>query len=375
MHLGIDAREIQDGVHTGIGRPLANFLNYFSKLDNRDHCVLFSARKIPINFGARVKNVVIEERFTQYWDQIQLAQAVKKEGIELFYSPYYKLPLFITCKCVCAVLDLMYLIVPEYRRELTPLTKLYYATIGKKCVEKAGRILTCSEHSKRDIVRIYGIDERKIEIIPLSVAHIYRPEPDKNKIESMKAKYGIIGPYILYLGNFKPHKNVKTIISAFHKIAPEFPELKLVLAGPKTHLYSELIALTQKLGLSERIIFTGKVSESDEPHLLYSGAEIFVIPSLYEGFGLPPAEAMACGVPVVASNTTSIPEVVKDAGLLVDPQDADAIAVAIKRVLSDASLKRTLVEKGLKYAQEYEEDRVAKMNYDFFKRVLNQHEG
>ncbi len=371
MRLGIDAREIQQGVHTGIGRPLANFLKYFATLDQGDQCVLFSSQPIPITFGHQIKNVVLPEFWTQVWDQLTLASALKKEGIDIFYSPYYKLPLLASCKCVCAVLDLMYLVVPEYRRRLNPLALMYYATLGKSFLKKADRILTCSQHSKRDIISIYGVEASKIEIIPLSVSHLYHPEPDSTKIDRMKIKYGISGRYLLYLGNLKPHKNVKNIVGAFSKIASSFSDLSLVIAGPKEHLYSELTHQAKQLGIAHRIIFTGTISEQDQPHILYSGAEIFVMPSLYEGFGLPPAEAMACGVPVVASNTTSIPEVVKDAGLLVDPENVDEIAQAIQQILKDSTLKQTLIAKGLNYVKAYEEVQIARQQYDFFRRVLN----
>lgn len=371
MRLGIDAREIQGGVHTGIGRSLANFLKYFATLGQDDQCVLFSSQPVPVTFGENVKNIVLPECWTQYWDQITLAAALKRERIEVFYSPYYKIPLLASCKCVCAVLDLMYLVVPEYRRRLSLAAKLYYAVPGKKFLQKADKILTCSGHSRKDIIRIYGVDASKIEIIPLSVSRIYYPETDDAKIDLMKVKYGIKGRYLLYLGNLKPHKNVKSVISAFSKIASEFDDLSLVIAGPKEHLYRELAEQTRKLGLSQRIIFTGTISESDHPHILYSGAEVFVMPSLYEGFGLPPAEAMACGVPVVSSSTTSIPEVVKDAGLLIDPEKPDDIAQAIKRILQNPGLKQELVAKGLEYVKEYEEVKIARQNYAFFKRVLN----
>ncbi len=370
MRLGIDAREIQGGIHTGIGRPLANFLKYFATLGQDDQCVLFSSRPVPIKFGDNIRNIVLPECWTQYWDQITLAAALKRERIEIFYSPYYKLPLLASCKCVCAVLDLMYLVVPEYHRELSLAAKLYYAVLGKKYLQKADKILTCSEYSRNDIIRIYGVEASKIEIIPLSVSRMYYPETDEVKIDLMKMKYGISGRYLLYLGNLKPHKNVKNIINAFSRIAVEFNDLSLVIAGPKEHLYHELAKQAGKLGLSPRIIFTGTISESDHPHIMYSGAEVFVMPSLYEGFGLPPAEAMACGVPVVASNTTSIPEVVKDAGILVNPENADDIARAIKNILQNPDLRRELVSKGLDYVKEYEEVKIARQNYEFFKRVL-----
>jgi len=360
MRLGIDAREIQEGVYTGIGRSLINFLEYFEKLENEDVCVLFSSKKIPIVFNAKIKNVVLNEHITFVWDQWQLPHAVKKEGIDILYSPYYKVPLMKPCKMVSAIFDLMYLSFDAYCKRMSPFKKAYYASFGKAYTSSVDKILTCSEYSKRDIQRIYGLGQEKIKIIPLSVNHIYKPQPGMSPIN---------GRYLLYVGNFKFHKNVQSIIEAFALICAEFPDLKLVLAGPREHTYEELFMLVHKKCLEQRVIFFGKVTEDDKPHLLYSAAELFVMPSLYEGFGLPPLEAMACGVPVVVSNTTSMPEVVKDAGFLVDPKEVTAIADAIKKVLNDDQLKKEMIAKGLRYAKEYESTKVSAQLYDFFKEV------
>ncbi|MBI4309968.1 MAG: glycosyltransferase family 4 protein [Candidatus Omnitrophica bacterium] len=373
MRLGIDAREIQDGVYTGIGRPLANFLRYFAALDNDDICVLFSSRKIPVDFGPRVVNVVLEEKFTLAWDQWHLPWAIKKMGIDLFYSPYYKIPLIKFCPTVSAILDLMYLIFEPYQKQLSPLARLYYATLGRLYAHRADKIWTCSVYSKRDIQRVYGVHDSKITVVPLSVSGIYRRETNPGHIEAMRQEWNINGRYILYMGNFKAHKNVENIIHAFAALVPMFPDLKLILAGPKEHTYPRLVKSTQDYHLEDKVLFPGKILEHDQPHLLYSGAEVFVMPSLYEGFGLPPAEAMACQTPVVASNTTSIPEVVRDAGLLVDPNDVSQIAAAIKRILQEEGLAKDLVKKGLEYVKEYDEHKTSQQLYDFFKQTLKEH--
>ncbi|MBF0510764.1 MAG: glycosyltransferase family 4 protein [Candidatus Omnitrophica bacterium] len=358
MRVGIDAREIQNGVYTGIGRPLANFLHYFASLDNEDTCVLFSAQEIPIDFGPKVKKVVIPEKLTFYWDQWQLPEQLKKEGVEIFYSPYYKIPFLKPCRCVSSILDLMYLTFGPYYKRMPWWSKLYYATFGRAFAHRSDRVLTCSEYSQRDIQRIYGVKPEKIKLIPLSLGDIYRPESGASPVK---------GRYLLYVGNFKIHKNVINIIKAFALLENEFPDLKLVLAGPREYEYNALVAKVHDCHLDQKVIFLGKITQEDKPHLLYSGAEVFVMPSLYEGFGLPPLEAMACGVPVVASNTTSIPEVVKDAGLRVDPMDVKAIAEAIKRILKDHVLKQELIARGLRYAKEYEATKVSRMLYDFLK--------
>lgn len=370
MRLGIDAREIEQGVYTGIGHPLNDFLKYFATVENEDECVLFSNKPLPMDYGPRFKNVVVPGKSTFIWDQVRLPRVIKREKIELFYSPYYKVPLLASCPMVSAILDLMYIMYAPYGRVLSFWGKLYYATFGKQYTRKAKKILTCSQHSKQDIVKFYGVSPEKIEVIPLNISARYKVETDLTKIEQMREKFRIDGPYILYMGNFKPHKNVSRIVEAFARVSSLFPDLKLVLVAPLQHGYSKLSAQVKDLGVDHRVIFTGKITEGDQPHLLYAGAEMFVFPSFYEGFGLPPVEAMACGTPVIASNVTSVPEVVKDAGILIDPQSVDQIAEAIKKILNDSDLRDRLVSKGLEYAQEYNEQKIAEMNYAFFKSVL-----
>lgn len=370
MRLGIDAREIQDGVFTGIGRPLMNFLKYFADQKDKNDCILFSEKKLPFKENARIQHRIIPHCPSFFWDQVRLPREIREDKIDLFYSPYYKIPLSAPCPAVSAILDLMYLVFDEYRRELGVWRRGYYATFGRLFARRSTKIFTCSEFSKRDIIKIYDIPTSKIEVIPLSVSDMYHPEKNQKSIAEMKDRYGIHSRYLLYLGNFKSHKNVEGIIKAFKNVVVEHRDLVLVLAGPKTHGYEQLVTSIHEIGLKNRVIFTGKITESDKPHLLYSGAEIFVFPSFYEGFGIPPLEAMACGTPVVASNTTSIPEVVKDAGFLVDPYHPDDIAQAIRRILNTPSLRQVLVEKGLRYAEEYQEEKISKRFYEFLKAVI-----
>jgi glycosyltransferase involved in cell wall biosynthesis len=369
MRIGIDAREIQEGVYTGIGRPLVNFLEYFDSLNNEDSCVLFSNKKIPIHFSRRITNVVLRPSMTWIWDQYHLPLAIKQHHIDVFYSPYYKIPLLKSCKQIAAILDVMYLTFSPYYHEMSILKRLYYSTFGKAFAKSADRILTCSEYSKKEICKIYGIGADKIKVIPLSVGELYFSPKDPSRIEEIKKKFSIHGPYILYMGNFKLHKNVPFLIHAFASIALDFPDLNLVLAGPMEHTYRDLLKIVKGYNLEKRVIFTGKIMEFDGPQYLYQGAEVFVMPSLYEGFGLPPVEAMACAVPVVASGVTSIPEVVSDAGILVNPDHATELAGAIKKILQDASLRKVLIEKGLRQAKQYQPKDVAQQMYDFLKSI------
>jgi len=238
MDLGIDAREIQEGVFTGIGSSLYNFLQYFSRLSTNDSCVLFSSKPLPFKFGASVRNIVKKEWITFLWDQFALAKMIKEHNINVFYSPYYKIPLFSSCKCISLLPDVMYMTFEQYRKKLNPLYKIYYLTMGKWYAHNANAILTRSQFSKKDIMRLYNVPKERIEVISDSISDIYRREDDQDTIHRVVGECGISMPYILYVGNFKPHKNVENIIHAFSEVSSEHQDISLVLVGNKSHLYT-----------------------------------------------------------------------------------------------------------------------------------------
>ncbi|MBF0619134.1 MAG: glycosyltransferase family 4 protein [Candidatus Omnitrophica bacterium] len=369
MRIGIDAREIQNGVFTGIGRALYNFLHYFDRGIHNDCCFVFSTKPLPFHFSDKIVNVVMEEVTTFIWDQVQLPWSVREKNIEIFYSPYYKLPLFGAEKKVCAVLDVMYLTFPEYERQMGLPLWLYYQVLGREYLKAAAKILTCSYFSKEDIIRIWDVDPRKIEVIPLSVSDVYRPDESLAVIEAVRARFDLRGRYILYVGNFKMHKDVMTLCRAFEMLSEKDKELKLVLVAPLKDGYAAMHAWLADKGLLGRVLFTGAITDEGTLRTLYSAAEVFVMPSLSEGFGLPPVEAMACGTPVVSSHAASLPEVVGNAGILIAPGQPEVMAQAVGRILEDQTFRQDLVIRGLKHVEQYREARIGKRMFDFFKNL------
>lgn len=359
MKIGIDAREIQDGVVTGIGRSLANFVRYFAKSNTGHELVLFSERAMRCDLPDTVIKVIIPSCPTIIWDQWKLPKALLSEHIDLFYSPYYKVPLNTRVPVVSQVLDLMFLVFPPYKKAIGLFGQSYYAVFGKAYARKSISIITDSQHAKGDIVRLWNVEEQKIAVIPLGVAARYVPVKDERTLTETRNNLHLPAKFILYLGNFKPHKNVETLVRAFNKIAAQFPEHKLVLAGPMDAHGNRVRKFVEKENLLDRVVFTGTIREKDRPEALLSMADIFVFPSFYEGFGLPPLEAMACGVPVIASNATSIPEVVGEAGILFDPNNVDELGNAMVRLLSDPLMKSQLIAKGLERAKFFREEQTA----------------
>jgi glycosyltransferase involved in cell wall biosynthesis len=352
LKVGIDVRELERGKATGIGQYLKNFLEVGVK-DRYDWTfILFGNQNSAIDLDAsNIKKIFIPEYFTVLWDQVQLPYYLAKEKIDVFLTPYFKAPLIISCKLVVIINDLIPILSKEYRSLDRLCNRIYFKALAKASTVRANKIIAISHHSKIDILKNFKTPEDKVEIIHLSVDGSYRPL--MNNLKQVKNKYGIGKNYILYFGNFNPHKNVRTLLKAYSGLPREIKsQYQLVLGGRKDSHCVELENCARQLGIENNVIFTGFIFEEDLP-TIYSAASLFIFPSLYEGFGLPPLEAMACGTPVIVSNTTSLPEVVGDAGILLDPENVQKFTDAILTVLSDNELKDKLREKGLSRAKKF----------------------
>jgi glycosyltransferase involved in cell wall biosynthesis len=361
MKIGIDAREIENGVHTGIGRALSVFLDYFESQEDGNTGVLFSTRSIERADSLRIQKVVARPAMTLIWDQFTLPRLIRNATIDLFYSTYYKIPLAAACPCVSTIYDLMYLTFPVYR-DKSVLSRLYYKTFGSMCVNKASRIVTGSAYSQKEIAAFYRMNPEKIISIPLGVPQRFHPV-SKLSVEQLKRRIGIERDYVLYTGNFKPHKNITGLIKSFKIVHDRFPAIILVLAGHTGHHIDAIATQIAVSGLEGNITILGPINEADLPGL-YSGARLFAMPSLYEGFGYPPLEAMACGTPVVCSDATSLPEVVGDGALLVNANDPQDMANGMIQILESPDLARLLSIKGLEHARLFSGERYAEKVYD-----------
>lgn len=221
--------------------------------------------------------------------------------------------------------------------------------------KRSSFIFTISEFSKSEIIKYLNVDSSKIFVIPCAIEHsVYRPDYSKAEIEKTKEQYGIDGNYILYLGTLEPRKNIPLLIKSYYilknRCMHDMPQL--VLAGKKGWMYDEIFALIAKYKLEKNVIFTGYIDQSASPRLM-AGAEMFVFPSLYEGFGMPPVEAMACGTPVIVSDAASLPEVVGDAGIITPVMDEDKLALNMQNLLESNTLRETYVKRGIERAARY----------------------
>ena len=294
---------------------------------------------------------------------------LRRERAELFHAPHYVLPPLTPCKAVVTIHDCIHLRFPQYLPN-----KLGYAYARASmwmATHRSDRILTVSEASKRDILDYFRVPPEKIDVIYNGIDERFGQSPPEDDIARIRERYQLNDPFILYAGNIKPHKNLERTIEAFHLLRrkSEFENIKLVIIGDEIAKYAALRHAVHHYKLHKYVRFFGFVPDSTLA-ILYRLAAVFVFPSLYEGFGLPPLEAMASGTPVITSNVSSLPEVVGDAALLVDPLQPEDIAEAMRRVLTDPALREDLRRRGLARAQHFSWERSIKRVRDIYGEVL-----
>lgn len=298
---------------------------------------------------------------------LTLSAELRKHPVDVLHVQFTAPP-FCPCPVVVSIHDLSFEHLPHtfHRRSRTQLR----LTV-RHSAKRAAKILTLSEHTRRDVIETYGIPPERITAIPLAAPRHFSPVEDNRELQRVRHNYGIDGPYILSVGSIQPRKNLARLINAYASLRGKYAEAelpKLVLVGKRAWLYDETMRALTQTGLKESVILTGYVPEPDLP-TLYSGALCFVYPSYFEGFGLPPLEAMKCGAPVIVGNQTSLPEVVGDAALTVDPYDVSSIAAAIERLVKDSDLRRELSVKGRSRAETFDWSETARRTLQIYEQV------
>ena len=351
MRIGIDARKLHDH---GIGTYIRNLLRQLARLDRQTEFVVLCrpddcATLAPL--GENFRPVAETAGTYSLAEQIRIPLALRREGVTLFHAPHYVLPWLVRCRSVVTIHDCIHLMFPQYLpNRIAP---AYARTSIRIAAKRATRVMTVSESSKRDILRFVDMRPEKIDVIYNAYDERFGIEPQEEDVIRVRERYQLQDEFVLYAGNVKPHKNLERLIEAFNLIRQRgLDHLKLVLIGDEISKYAALRRAVHQHHLHKHVRFLGYLSE-DTLAVMYRLASVFVFPSLYEGFGLPPLEAMASGTPVVTSNVSSLPEVAGDAAILVDPYDPHAIADGIHRVLTDADLRQTLRRKGLERARQF----------------------
>ncbi len=285
---------------------------------------------------------------------------------DIFHSTNHLLGHFGRAKTVFTLHDLIFLHFPEFH---LPYNRWFLTLDMPRFLRAANAIVTPSDCSRQDAIKFYNLPPHKITVIYEGAAPHFQPATNPADLARVKAAYHLPDEFILHVGTIEPRKNLARLLEAFQSLLADFPNLYLVLIGKRGWLYDDFFQRLQALGLTERVIFPGYIAGDDLP-AVYQLARLLAYPSLYEGFGLPPLEAMACGTPVVCSNAASLPEVVGDAGLLVEPTDTAALWQALKRVLGDDSLRTELAGRALEQASRFSWETAATQLTALYARVL-----
>lgn len=385
MRIGINALFLQKPA-TGMGQHLLHLLEGLDSLDERDQQYTLLAPRVRRAYTVRAPQ--LSDRFREvevvtrlarlgenveqvWWEQFGIVLAGSREKVDLLHSPYWSNPLWSPWPTVVTVHDVIQFVLPEYAWR--KISRMYFGLVSAGA-RRADAIITVSECSKADIVKILGVAPERIHVIGNAVDSTLYPVRDAWLLKSVRERYGIGPRFVLYFGGFDLRKNVPRIIEAYSRMPERLrKEHGLVIAGRYQNLGHPLFPdpreVVARLGLESSVIFTGQIREQDKAPL-FSAASLFVFPSLYEGFGIPVLEAMACGTPVVTSNASALPEVAGDAGELVDPYQTDAISAAMADLLDNQSRRDELSRRGLERARRFTWNGVAEQTVRVYKQIL-----
>jgi glycosyltransferase involved in cell wall biosynthesis len=340
----------------GIGRYTRELVRALAKLDRSHDYVLLAAtggrrladRDWPPNFQTR--SLPLSDRtLAILWHRLRLPLWVEVAtgSVDIFHSPDFVLPPLRRARTLVTVHDLSFI---RYPQCADAKLRAYLNKVVPRSVQRADLVLADSQSTKDDLMELLGVEADGIEVVYPGVENRFHPIKDQTLLEKVRARYSLPPKFILGLGTLQPRKNFTRLIKAFADL--RFADLRLVIAGGKGWLYEEIFATVARLGLEEKVVFPGFVADEDLP-ALYNLADLFVFPSLYEGFGLPPLEALACGTPVITSDASSLPEVMGEAGLMVEATDVEALAEAMGRVLEDDALREGMIARGLEQARQF----------------------
>jgi glycosyltransferase involved in cell wall biosynthesis len=344
VRVAIDARKLHD---YGIGTYVRNLTGELGRQDDAvEYVLLCQPGDVDYvqSLGPRFKALVERAGNYSVREQMSVPLALARAKVDLFHAPHYVVSPLTRCPYVVTIHDCIHLRFPQYLPSRA--AHFYARTMMTLAARRAERILTVSQASKDDILHFLGVPASKVEVIYNALDERLAAEPTAEEVARVRERYQLTSPFILYAGNIKPHKNVDRLIEAYSILRRRGVDgVKLLIIGDEISKYPNLRRLVHRFQLHKHVRFLGFVPDAMLA-VLYRLAGVFVFPSLHEGFGLPPLEAMAAGTPVITSNVSSLPEVVGEAAILIDPMDAGAIADAMARVLGDDALREELIRRG-----------------------------
>ena len=366
MRVAIDTRKIHD---FGIGTYIRNLLRQLARIDRNTEYILLCREPdlgIAAQLGPNFRGVVEPSPNYSLREQIHIPWLLRRERPDVYHAPHYVLPPAVRCRSVVTIHDCIHLMFPQY---LPNRAAYAYARASMwAAARRSDRILTVSEASKRDILHFFNVKPEKIVVVYNAIDEHFSATPSEEQVARIRERYQLDHKFVLYVGNIKPHKNLVRLIEAFSQLRRTHDDLKLLIIGDEISKLPALRRAVHRNKLHKFVRFLGYLKD-DTLTVLYRLASVFVFPSLYEGFGLPPLEAMASGTPVVTSNVSSLPEVTGDAAVLVDPYDVDSISDGMRRILDDPRLAEELRIKGLKRAREFSWERSVEKTQRVYREV------
>ncbi len=365
MRICLDARKLWD---SGVGTYIRGLLDGLHDI-NAEIEWDFIVRPGDENYArfSQLKNRLHTSKAREYSlsELFSISKIANRTSTDFFHAPHYVVPLNLKLPFVVTIHDLIHLRFPQY---FSAHKRAYARWMFRRVCKDARRILTVSQCTKRDLISEFGTPEEKISVCYVGVSRSYSVPVYEEEISQFIGEYSLPKDYLLFIGNLKPHKNVSGLIEAWAKLPDSVrPVLLIVGEGKKYRLSLE--RRIQSLGRAKEVFFTGSLPE-DSMRPLYRCATACVQPSWYEGFGSPPLEAMASGIPVAVSNRGSLPEIASDAALVFDPGDAESFRHALEKILTDQDLRRSLMEKGLRRAQEFTWERTALMTLQTYREII-----
>jgi glycosyltransferase involved in cell wall biosynthesis len=372
MRIGIDAR-MYSTRFTGIGRYVKELIDNISVLDTDNEYIIFFNDEEYINYmppNPRISKRRVTAGYYTLKEQTSFVTDLNRENLDIMHFTHFNAPVLYNRPSVVTIHDLTLSKFPG-QNKTSIIHKLGYQVTIKNIVSKAWRIICVSEHTKEDAIKMLGAWVSKIRVVYEGISKEISPVTDKGRLDAIKQKFGITNPFFLYTGAWRKHKNLVNLIKAFNLYRNMYDtNVSLVLAGKVDPNYKEVTDSIRDFGLGSHVIMPGFIADEDLPGL-YSAAQAFIFPSLYEGFGLPPLEAMACGCPVAVSNVSSLPEICGDAALYFDPNSPDKICESMHQIVVPETRDR-LIAAGLEHVKTFSWDDMTKKTLEIYKEVYEQ---
>lgn len=357
MRIGIDASRASAAQRTGTENYALFLIRALLELDRTNQYLLYCNQSPQPDLFPTQPNATLRALpFPRLWTHLRLSWEMATRPPDVLFVPAHVLPIVHPRRSVVTVHDLGYLYYPQAH---TRGARWYLDWSTRYSARTATHLIADSQATRRDLLTHCGVAQDKVSVVYPGCNPEFAPVRDAAQLSTVRERYQLPESYVIYIGTLQPRKNLRTLILALAALGGEHASTHLVIAGKQGWLYEPLFAQVRGLALAERVHFIGYAPQEDLPALL-SAAQAFVLPSLYEGFGLPLLEAMACGTPVICSNVSSLPEVAGDAAILVDPRDTAQWVQALQRVLEDAGLRSALIERGLQQVQRFSWARCAR---------------